>query len=93
MRTTRASRNRLALVIWRNLGDYLVGAFGLHRVMIGSDWPVCTLSGGYEATMGIVIDYLRQFTTEERDGVLGGNCARIYKIDSRLTAADRAGAV
>jgi L-fuconolactonase len=56
-----------------------------------SGWPVCTLSGGYEATMGIVTDYLRQFTTEERDGVLGGNCARIYKIESSNPAASGRG--
>jgi L-fuconolactonase len=62
--------------------DVVVNAFGLRRVMIGSDWPVCTLSGGYEATMGIVVDYLRQFSAEECDAVLGGNCARIYKIES-----------
>ena len=71
--------------------DIVVHAFGLDRLMIGSDWPVCTLSGSYEATMGIVMDYLRQFTTEERDGVLGGNCARIYKIESSKPAASGRG--
>ena len=50
--------------------------------MIGSDWPVCTLSGDYGSTMRIVIDYLRRFSAEAQEGVLGGNCARFYGIDA-----------
>jgi L-fuconolactonase len=71
--------------------DIVVNAFGLDRLMIGSDWPVCTLSGSYGATMGIVIDYLRQFSSEERAGVLGGNCARIYGIGVRMPVTSREG--
>ena len=50
--------------------------------MIGSDWPVCTLSGDYDPTMQIVIDYLRQFPAEAQAGILGGNCARFYGFDT-----------
>jgi L-fuconolactonase len=49
-------------------------------VMIGSDWPVCQLSGDYASTMGIVIDYVQQFSPEIRAAILGGNCARIYQL-------------
>ena len=61
--------------------DVVFEAFGPDRLMIGSDWPVCTLSGDYGSTMRIVIDYLRRFSTEAQEGVLGGNCARFYGID------------
>jgi len=57
--------------------DIVFEAFGPERLMIGSDWPVCTLSGDYASTMNIVIDYL---SAGDRDGVLGGNCARFYKV-------------
>ncbi len=60
--------------------DIVIEAFGPERVMIGSDWPVCTLSGDYAGTMGIVIDYVKQFPPEARDAILGGTCARFYKI-------------
>ena len=60
--------------------DTIFGAFGSKRLMIGSDWPVCTLSGDYSQTVHIVIDYLRQFSEEEQAAVLGGNCARFYQI-------------
>ena len=62
--------------------DIVIEAFGAERVMIGSDWPVCTLSGDYESTMRIVIDYARQFPAEIREAILGGNCARFYGLDS-----------
>jgi L-fuconolactonase len=60
--------------------DIILAAFGADRVMIGSDWPVCTLSGDYRSTMGIVLDYADRLSEEEREAVLGGNCARAYRI-------------
>ena len=60
--------------------DVVFDAFGAERLMIGSDWPVCTLAGGYAEVMGIVMDYVAQLPEEQRDGVLGGNCARVYGI-------------
>jgi L-fuconolactonase len=61
--------------------DIITELFGTNRVMIGSDWPVCTLSGHYEATMNIVINYASQFPKDIQDGILGGNCINFYKID------------
>jgi L-fuconolactonase len=60
--------------------DVAVEAFGTRRLMIGSDWPVCTVAGDYGSTMGMVIDYLRQFPDGVREEILGGNCARFYGI-------------
>jgi L-fuconolactonase len=62
--------------------DWIFATFGPDRLMIGSDWPVCTLSGDYTLTMQIVIDYLRQFPEEAQAGVLGGNCVRFYGFDT-----------
>jgi L-fuconolactonase len=61
--------------------DLVTAAFGTERVMIGSDWPVCTLSGDYRSTMRIVMDYAEQFAPGARDGILGGNGARFYGLD------------
>jgi L-fuconolactonase len=60
--------------------DIVITAFGKDRVMIGSDWPVCTLSGDYRSVMNIVLDYIKQFPTEARAAILGGNCSRFYGI-------------
>jgi L-fuconolactonase len=62
--------------------DIVVEAFGPERVMIGSDWPVCTLFGAYAPTMNIVTDYIRKYPAAEREGILGENCARFYGIKS-----------
>ncbi len=61
--------------------DVVIEAFGTDRVMIGSDWPVCTLSGDYASVMNVVIDYVAQFSPREREAILGGNCARFYNIE------------
>jgi len=60
--------------------DTVFEAFTPERLMIGSDWPVCTLAADYASTMQIVIKYVEQFPPQARSGILGGNCARFYKI-------------
>jgi L-fuconolactonase len=60
--------------------DAVFEAFGASRLMNGSDWPVCTLSSSYSETLGIVLNYSARLSAEQRDGVFGGNCARVYGI-------------
>jgi L-fuconolactonase len=61
--------------------DVIFDAFGPERLMIGSDWPVCTLSAGYEFAMRIVIDYIEQFPAAVQEGILGRNCAHFYGVE------------
>ena len=63
--------------------DAVYEAFGPERLMIGSDWPVCTLSASYSSAMEIVLDYIAQFPAEVQDGILGTNCARFYGLGER----------
>ena len=58
--------------------DVVLAAFGGDRLMIGSDWPVCTLSGEYAAVMRIVIDYTQKLPARVRDGIMGDNCMNFY---------------
>ena len=60
--------------------DIAVAAFGTGRLMIGSDWPVCTLAAEYAPAMQVVIDYVQQFSAQEQAAILGENCARFYGI-------------
>jgi L-fuconolactonase len=60
--------------------DVVFEAFGPSRLMIGSDWPVCALSGDYRAAMNIVIDYVQRLPAETRAAILGETCAEFYKI-------------
>lgn len=60
--------------------DVVFDAFGVERLMIGSDWPVCLLGGTYTNVMQIVMDYVQPLPQAEQEKVLGGNCARFYGI-------------
>jgi L-fuconolactonase len=60
--------------------DAVFNSFGPDRMMIGSDWPVCTVSKRYETVMGIVLDYVKRFAPESENLILGENCARFYSI-------------
>jgi len=60
--------------------DVVFEAFGTERLMIGSDWPVCTLAADYARAMRIVTDYCAGFSETIQQGILGGNCTRFYKL-------------
>ena len=54
--------------------------FGPKRLMIGSDWPVCTLAAEYADVVGIVTDFLAPLVEAEREAILGGNATRFYSL-------------
>jgi L-fuconolactonase len=60
--------------------DVAVECFGPSRLMIGSDWPVCSVAAPYSRVMDLVKDYLRKFAPEERDAVLGGNAVKFWRL-------------
>jgi L-fuconolactonase len=53
-------------------------AFGPQRLLIGSDWPVCTLAGEYRVVMNAATELLKGLSSDERAAVLGENARRIY---------------
>jgi L-fuconolactonase len=63
--------------------DVVTEAYGPSRLLIGSDWPVCTVSSSYDVTMKLVIDYLLSLNQADRDLVLGLNAVRIYKLQNQ----------
>lgn len=65
--------------------EVVLEAFGPQRLMIGSDWPVCTLAGGYEQVMELVTDFIARLAPAERQELWGGTAARIYNIKNRTT--------
>ncbi len=60
--------------------DIALDNFGPERLMIGSDWPVCTVAASYKQTMSVVLDYLYKFPVNVQDAVLGGNAQRFWKL-------------
>jgi L-fucono-1,5-lactonase len=60
--------------------DVAFECFGAERLLIGSDWPVCTLAGDYGRVMGVVTEYLAGRPAAECHAVLGGNAMRFWKL-------------
>lgn len=60
--------------------DVVFDAFTPERLMIGSDWPVCTVSSDYGKTMRLVGEYAAQLTQVQQGAILGGNCAEFYRL-------------
>jgi L-fuconolactonase len=60
--------------------DVVFEAFGIDRIMFGSDWPVCLLAGSYGQIKGIVDTYTEAFSTSEKAKVFGENAAQFYGI-------------
>jgi len=63
--------------------DVAFECFGYERLMVGSDWPVCTVAADYGRTMRVVTDYLRDRPALEQDAVLGGNATRLWRLDAK----------
>ncbi|MBN1936600.1 MAG: amidohydrolase family protein [Anaerolineae bacterium] len=61
--------------------DTVFEAFGANRLMIGSDWPVCTVAGKYSAVMQVVFDYVEKCSSSEQQAVLGGTAAQFYGLE------------
>jgi len=64
--------------------QHVLEVFGAGRLMIGSDWPVCTLAADYVSAMSVVLDWSQSLSESERDALLGGNCASFYGIAAPL---------
>jgi L-fuconolactonase len=69
--------------------DVAFDCFGAGRLMIGSDWPVCTVAGSYARVMAVVSSYLADRPAHERDAVLGGNAQRFWNLTVTTGAGTR----
>jgi L-fuconolactonase len=77
---TEAKWNEWKASDFRPYLDVVFEAFGEGRLMFGSDWPVCLLSGSYEQVIDIVRDYLAKLPEDVSRKVMGENAARFYGI-------------
>ncbi len=60
--------------------DIIFDSFGTSRLMIGSDWPVCTMASDYQHTMQIVIEYIDLKCSGGMELIMGRNAERIYDL-------------
>ncbi|MBC7626436.1 amidohydrolase [Ferruginibacter sp.] len=60
--------------------DVVTEAFGIDRLLFGSDWPVCLLAASYQETCNIVHRYFMQFSMEEQGKLWGKNAVDFYHL-------------
>jgi len=60
--------------------DAALDAFGPNRVMIGSDWPVCLVAASYGEVIGLVRDAIAEYSTDERERMLGGTAQDFWEL-------------
>ena len=77
---TEADHSRWKADDFRPYLDTVFEAFGPERIMWGSDWPVCLFAASYEQTLRLVADYTAVLSSEQKEAVFGGNCAKFYGI-------------
>jgi L-fuconolactonase len=60
--------------------DVALEAFGPDRLMIGSDWPVSVLAGGYDVVWSELVDVLSGYGRDVSERVLGGTALAFYGL-------------
>jgi len=60
--------------------DVVFEAFGIDRLMYGSDWPVCNLAGDYKGVVNIAENYLDQLSENEKTLFWGQNAIKFYQL-------------
>jgi len=78
---TEADRDAWRASDFKPYLDVVFEAFGVHRLMIGSDWPVCLQAADYKGAMEIVQRHIGASSPDEQAAVLGGTALRWYGID------------
>jgi L-fuconolactonase len=65
--------------------DTVLEAFGPHRLLYGSDWPVCLLAASYAQVYSVARTLSDTLSGPEQDAFFGGTAARVYGITPRRT--------
>ena len=60
--------------------ETVLEAFGPDRLLIGSDWPVCTLAGDYRSVMSIAADFVSRLSASEQKAIWEDNPVRVYGL-------------
>jgi len=58
--------------------DAALESFGPSRLMLGSDWPVCTVAATYKDVVGLVLEAIEEYSETERYCVLEGTAEKTY---------------
>jgi L-fuconolactonase len=77
---TEADWNRWTIEDLHRYVNAALDRFGPDRLMMGSDWPVCTLAGQYDEVLDVVRTAISGRPAEEQDAILGGTAKRFWRL-------------
>ncbi|WP_461453350.1 amidohydrolase family protein [Mucilaginibacter sp.] len=60
--------------------DIVFNAFGIDKLMFGSDWPVCNIAGNYQKVINIAEHYAGKLSMNEQTMFWGDNATKFYKL-------------
>lgn len=60
--------------------DVVTKAFGIERLLFGSDWPVSLLAATFEKSTQILQHYYSRFSVEDQNAFWKNNAIRVYRI-------------
>ena len=63
--------------------DHALEIFGPHRLMFGSDWPVCLLASTYSEVVDAVDALVAQLSADESDLLFEGTATAVYGLRAR----------
>ncbi|BBI32715.1 amidohydrolase family protein [Cohnella abietis] len=70
--------------------NHVLHAFGTHRAMFGSDWPVALLAGGYDEVIRLFWNSLPEgLSQDDVDRITWRNAEHFYRIEERLALMDK----
>jgi len=59
---------------------HALDVFGADRLMVGSDWPVCTVAASYDDVWVLAETFVQDLPSASRAAILGGTAARVYRL-------------
>ena len=60
--------------------EVVAEAFGVDRLMFGSDWPVCLSAAKYSEVVGVVEEYFSSASKDDKEKIFGRNAADFYNL-------------
>lgn len=60
--------------------NIIVQAFGIDRIMFGSDWPVCLLASSYDRWLSVVKDFFSEYTIADQEKIFSQNAINFYHL-------------
>ena len=60
--------------------DVVADAFGVKRLMYGSDWPVCTAEADYTTVINLIRTYFNTLSVTEQEQIFAGTAKDFYTL-------------